>query len=253
MTTETLAAPDDLMTITALADALAQAGDKVDRSTLSRYVNNHGLVVKRQGRSALCSLDQVRRHRLKNYDRELMGGASLGRLDPGAPAPSGEAGSAPGSLTSETPPAQTAAQVEDLDERRREKRAKAIMAELELSRSLGLVVERSEVEAGMAAAVGRFARAAGHSASDATDTFMAELDLPISARPAVKLFFRRFVRDLRESLAAEFRALATELSEGDAAKDADARFDQLSDLARELMPDPLGDRAQPAGQDRSRA
>jgi pyruvate/2-oxoglutarate dehydrogenase complex dihydrolipoamide acyltransferase (E2) component len=228
--------PTDLMSISDLRDALAQAGDEVERSVLSRYVNKHALVRRREGRRALCSFEQVSAHRRRNYDREIMGGAtspaqaSVAEPETAAPAAS--------------PPAEIDA---SLDERRREKRAKAMMAELELARELGLVVERAEVEAGMAAAVGAWARFSAAAVNDAADTLVADLELPPTATPAVRLGMKRFVNTLRGRLAVEFRRIAGELGDGDAAEGADARLDDLIEHAKRLcLQDAKADAAESA-------
>ncbi|EJW12620.1 hypothetical protein A33M_1903 [Rhodovulum sp. PH10] len=72
--------PDDLVSLTEAAARLAAIGDRVDRSTLSRYVSSHAAALGpvRRGRETLVSFDVLREHRAKNI--------RLGDAKPFAPA-----------------------------------------------------------------------------------------------------------------------------------------------------------------------
>ena len=249
MSTDASQNPTDLMSVSELARSLADKGDPVERSTLSRYVNNHGLVRQRRGRSALCSLSEVRAHRQQNGDRVAMGGAALVQSNPAVSASGvADASQSPGlppspvaSATPSTPASPPGELVEpaDLAARRRSREAKAMQDELDLARDLGLVVERAEVEAGVASAIGRFNRSILKDADDAADKTIAELQLPTGQAPALRLQFRRFANSMRAKLAEECTSMAGDIGRDAPCKtEAGERLVALIGYARELMPDP---------------
>lgn len=216
--------PDDLMSVKDLAAKLTEEGDAVERSSLSRYITRHNLSHGKGPRGVtLCSYSRVRNHRRGNPDREEKGGAPIA----GGSAPAAQADGA-GTVD------------RSFDARQRERDANAALKELELARELGLVVERAEVEAGMAAVAGGFVRKSNDAARDAADKLAAELKIPTRDVPATRLAFKRLVTTMRELLAEEFRRLAGELGDGDAVEGSPARLDQLITYARELQAKPAG-------------
>lgn len=230
-----MTSPTDLMSITQLAVALTEAGDAVERSTLSRYVNNHGLVHERRGKSAYCSFAVVKRHRAGNFERELMGGAPVGQPDASSPSSAADV-----AATGDAPPASSpnVVPLEDVNSVRAKKSAQALQEQLKLAEQVGLVVERAEVEAGMAVAIGAFSRAVDRDVDDAADGILADLELPASVRPRLRLALKKFAHRARARLAEECSSLAVSLGQGPAQTDAAKRLSALIEHNRSLMPNP---------------
>lgn len=56
------------------AELLTAAGDKIDRSALSRYCDAHSLKLGKQGREVMVDFETVQKHRADNYTRSVMAG-----------------------------------------------------------------------------------------------------------------------------------------------------------------------------------
>lgn len=64
----------DMVSVTRCAQLLTEAGDRIDRSALSRYCDTHGLKRGQDGKSVLVSFAEVQAHRRDSYSREVMSG-----------------------------------------------------------------------------------------------------------------------------------------------------------------------------------
>ncbi len=114
------------VSITAAAERLTAAGDRVSRSTLSRYIAQHAEALSQRmaGRERLVQFDEVQRHRRENVN---LGGG--GAFEP-----------------SPRPVPATEARYTQADASARERIAKAGLSELELARQLRLTTTVTEVE-----------------------------------------------------------------------------------------------------------
>jgi hypothetical protein len=197
----------DYVSISVCADRLTELGDVVERSSLSRYCDDHGLKLgKKPGvRGVAVDFDQVRRHRAENYTREIMtGGVAVPPADaPAAPDPKPQAPVAP----------QAPAPVADLDPARREKAAKAEKAELELARAKGELAEISDIDAGLADALANLRQLAQTSAKQAATETAAEIGVPPDQIRALTIRFKSFYRDLEAKFIGDMAALTAEARE----------------------------------------
>lgn len=181
----------ELVSISEAARQLAASGDRVDRSTLSRYVQRHAdaLNPKRKGKSTLVSVDALRRHRAENIHLDVEQAAAG------------------------TPP--TAAPVsgdEPASWKQRRDRANAMREEIELERMLGTLCPVSEVQ--------RAGQDTAQIMIASEDLIVREMSEKIARalgvevrvlRPHVKEFGRR----LREAMADALVAQLAELGPGD--------------------------------------
>ncbi|WP_421792771.1 hypothetical protein [Hyphobacterium sp.] len=208
------AQPADLVSLQVCADRLTKSGDEITRSGLSRYVADYPSLVKGKGArgAKLVNFEEVQQHRMANDDRAAKSGKEI-QAKPDAAA-------------------DAAGKIEDLEGRRRERNAKAALAELELADKLGLVVERAEVEAGMAMIAGRTARQSEHEARDVAEQLAVDLKLTAADAAAVRVALKQFARRTREIQSEELKRFAGQLGDGEASEDAVARLERLIEIAR---------------------
>lgn len=217
------------VSLTDAARRLSEAGDKADRSTLSRYCDQHGIEKRRQGRTAFVDLNALRAHRQENYTREVMSGRAVEA--PAQPMPA-SVSTAPAASAAPEP---SAAQIRDLDPARREKAAKAGMAELELAQRLGQLVMISEVDAGMADAVAALRQSANALLRNAAQELVSEIGAPADQVRPVQMAFKRFARRMEVRFIEECAELTGQVREPRSV--ANARLTELAARALELRGD----------------
>lgn len=225
------ASTPEWVSLTDAARRLTEEGDKADRSTLSRYCDQHAIEKRRSGRTAFVDLTELRRHRRENYTREVMSGRPVAPAADLSPAP----------LPARAEPARRAepqrdpAEVRDLDPARREKAAKAGMAELELAERLGQIVLISEVDAGMADGVAALRQSANMLLRNAAQELVSEIGAPADQLRPVQMAFKRFARRMEARFIEECAQLTGQVREPRSA--ANARLMELAARALELRGD----------------
>lgn len=250
---------EDLLSIAKCAERLTRAGDQVTRSSLSRYVKNHGLMRDRKGREALVSFAEVRAHRKANPMRTVMRGEDLNAAPPPGPTP------APAAPLFDAPPPDQAApkapaaaprsqpgldgagegaavvEPQDPDEdggdpkvtpinpRLRREEALARKIEREELEELGRLVPVEEVTAGLADALAAMRQHAKANLRDAAARAAAELGLEASKIPALRRCMQAYHRTVEERFADEMAKL--ERATGEAKSEARARLDRVTAFA----------------------
>lgn len=250
-----IGAGDDacLISITEAARLLSEAGDHIDRSALSRYCDLHDLKRGKRGRSVLVDLEEVRRHRATNYQREVMrgeAGQDLASIESGAglSSPVSEAPASLGLDASDAKPVPVASNkravgrrpgaagpgvVIDADPQRRKRNAEAERAEIDLAERKRNIVSVDEVEAGIADAISvmrqTFAATAGIYAAEA----MPDLGLTAERRRALEAHFKRYARRGEEKYIETISRLGAETRADESA--TRRRLEVLSDHAARLI------------------
>lgn len=179
------------------AELLTAAGDKIDRSALSRYTDRHSLKLPRQGKEQLVDFETVQAHRSENYTREVQSGTPVPVVAAAAqPAP------APGGSMTQ--------QVLQLSEHRE---LKAIQVRRELreeAKEEGLLTEVAEVEAGAADAIVALRTAFAADRGALAETIVARFGLkPEDVRP-MRDILRRYDRKGQEAFAGAMAKLLVE-------------------------------------------
>jgi hypothetical protein len=189
------------------ARILTAEGDRADRTTLSRYCDNHGLEKRRQGRAALIDLNALRVHRRENYTREVMSGRTLEPSGPAQQQAQTTAQPAPAAAdnTLRLPDAQ--------DPARREKAAKAEMAELSLAERQGKLVLITEVDAGMAEAIAEIRSIAMTEARQTAKEMTADLGLTSDQVRVLQVSLKRFARKIESGFITRCAELTGEVRE----------------------------------------
>jgi hypothetical protein len=191
--------PEGLVSITEAAEILSAEGDKIDRSALSRYCDAWSLKRGKRGRAVVVDLDEVRRHRADNYQREVMSGRPLEPVAPksaGGVSPKSPAAVPPaeGAVPSAAAGIPSTAEVVELDPARREKKAKAESAEIALAKEKGLIADAAAVEAGLAEAIIEMRQTFGATAKACAAESLSELGLPADRSRELAAAFRRYAR-----------------------------------------------------------
>ena len=247
--------PSRLVSITEAAEILSKEGDKIDRSSLSRYCDAHGLKRGKRGRSVVVDLDQVRAHRRANYTREVMSGRSLDAAQAqseGAP----EAALSPtaGEGASLPPQSPAVGVVQDVDQdeasadqtvlaldpARRKKTADAERAEIELAKIKGMIADAAEIEAGLADAVAAMRQTFGATAKVFAADAVVELGLGADRARELAVILKRYARQ-GEGRFFDGCAKTAGLVRDERGSTARLRLERLADLARDLRSD-LGGR-----------
>lgn len=210
------AAPIGLVSVVRCAELLTAAGDKIERSALSRYCDVHGLKGARDGRSVLVDFEAVQAHRAANYQREVMaGGVAL----PPAPTPVASA-------AIEAQPAPVA-QIPPRDDPQRGLKAVQLRRELrEEAQEEGRLTETAEVDAGAAEAIVEMRSSFAAVRADLAERMAAELGVPPEKVRTLRAWLKRYDRVGQERFAAR---MARALSEGNESQ-GEAR-DRLMTLA----------------------
>lgn len=187
------------------AELLTAAGDKIDRSALSRYCDTHALKGAKVGREVQVDFEAVRDHRANNYTRSVMSGEAL-TAEPVAEA-------APLPVT----PLTVAAQAEAssgappvrLDEHRQ---LKAIQVRRELREEAaeeGRLADVSEIDAGAAEAIVEMRAAFAEVRANAAEALAAELGIPPEKVRNIRAALKRYDRVGQDRFATRVsRALA---------------------------------------------
>lgn len=222
-------------------DCAARLG--VHPSNVSRYVAKHGIASAREGKERKVDWAQLERHWRANYQRQVMSGgetrapnASSEIADARAAAASSPCAAAayPSEPEREGRAPPTSAPAAELDPARREKSAKAELAELTLAERRAALVSAAEVEAMMADAVGALVEALQIEIPVAADQLLGELRLGDERGPAVRAAMKAMADAARQRFADALGDAAAELAgerEGEAAR---PRFSALVERALAL-------------------
>lgn len=210
------------VSVSRCAELLAQAGDPIDRSALTRYCDRHGLKLGRQGRAAMVDFETVLDHRRANYTREVMSGGSAGA----SPAPS------------VAPPASNITPIPPRDDPARG------LKEIQLRQALreeAIAEERltavAEVDAGAAEAIAVLRAAFAQAGSEQAEQIAADLQLPSEKVRPLRAALRRFARIGQDRFA---QSLATALAAGNETdSEAHARLTRLAAEAVRLRARPM--------------
>lgn len=146
------------VSLTRAAELLTAAGDKVERSTLSRYVAQHAdaLSPGKRGRETVVDFETLKKHRQENV-----------RLDLAAPGP--PAGAAPPLPST---PLQQSAQ-DRSGEAAANLRVQRQLRQIELGKELGLLILKSEAEDAASSAVSALRSAFALALNETADTIAA--------------------------------------------------------------------------------
>lgn len=155
---------------------LTEAGDKIDRSALSRYCDTHALKLGRQGKEVRVDFEAVQAHRAANYTREVMSGAPI----------------AAASVTP-IPPADDPARELKRLQVRRELRDEAA--------SEGQLTSVAEVDAGAAEAIVEMRAAFAAERANAAERLAAELGAPPEKVRLIRAHLKRYDRAGQERFA----------------------------------------------------
>ncbi|MDP1738903.1 MAG: hypothetical protein Q8L23_15860 [Caulobacter sp.] len=193
------------VSISKCAELLTAAGDRIDRSALSRYCDAHGLKLAKEGKSVPVDFEAVRAHRSENLQRELMSGQPV-------PAP------APLQLVQAQAAPSANAVIASMPEHR-ELKAIAVRRELrDEAREEGLLTEVAEAEAGAAEAIVEMRTAFAAIRGGTAETMVARLGLkPEHVRP-IRDMLKQYDRAGQGRFAQAMARLLTEGNEetGDA-------------------------------------
>jgi len=132
----------------------------------------------------------------------------------------------------------------------RQKAAQADLAELNLARQLGELVDRGAVEAAFVEAAARMNDAAKGAITSEADKLLAELHLPAENMLVVRASFETLRREMLERFANVFAAAAAQFNAAapEAVADVAARLKTLAELSDRLR---LGPRASARGRARA--
>lgn len=200
-----------LVSISRCAELLAQAGDVIDRSALSRYCDQHNLKRERAGRQTLVDFEEVRAHRAASYTREVMSGRAVAPTEP--------------HLATVTP----------IDPAKRRAAAQAQKEELDLAERLGELTAIAEVDAGAAQAITDLRSAFQSVLHDQSEQLAAELALPPERIRQLRAGLTRFARVGQQRFAAALAGSLAAANEPSSA--AHARLIHLAAIAARLRAD----------------
>lgn len=197
------------VSIAECARLLTAAGDKIDRSALSRYCDTHGLKTA-QG----VEFAAVQAHRAGNYQREVMAGGQQLPLAPVAPAPS------------------TSAVIQSMPEHRQLKAVALRQALREEAEEEGRLTPTDQVDAGAAEAIVEMRAAFAAVRADFAERVAAELQLPPDKVRALRAALKRFERVGQERFA---KRIGQALRSGNETEgEALARLQSLTWIANRL-------------------
>ncbi len=201
-----------VVSVARCAELLTAAGDKIDRSALSRYCDTHGLKLGKNGREVQVDFQAVKLHRAENYTREVMSGAALGA---GASVPVVEAqptleiGPVPKATPLARPSLSPTETVVQMAEHRGLKAVQLRTALREEAKEEGLLTVIAEVDAGVAEAIVEMRAAFAHANEECAERLAAELALAPEKVRLLRAAFKRFARIGQERFATRVgRALA---------------------------------------------
>lgn len=166
------------VSISKCAVLLTAAGDRIDRSALSRYCDAHGLKLAQLGKAVLVDFASVRAHRAENLQREVMSGQAV-----------------PSPQAAPVLAAASANQVVSSMPEHRELKAVALRHALrEEAKEEGLLTETAEAEAGAAEAIVQMRSAFAAERTVLAEKMVARLGLkPEHVRP-IRDFLRQYDR-----------------------------------------------------------
>lgn len=168
-----------VVSIAECAKLLTEAGDKIDRSALSRYCDTHGLKLEKVGKAQPVDFEAVKAHRAGNYQREVMSGQQL----PLAPAPAPVA-----------PAPSVNAIVASMEEHRGLKAVKLRRELREEAEEEGRLTPTDQVDAGAAEAIVEMRAAFAAVRADHAERLAAELQLPPEKVRILRAGLKRYER-----------------------------------------------------------
>jgi len=191
-----------VVSVARCAELLTAAGDKIDRSALSRYCDTHGLKLGKVGREVQVDFNVVKAHRASNYTREVMSGAALNAAPEAEPPPvqAEMAMIAP----SPAPAARAQSPTEQIANMAEHRGLKAVQLRNALrdeAKAEGLLTIVAEVEAGLAEAIVEMRSAFAHANEDHAELIAAELALPPEKVRTLRAALKRFARVGQERFA----------------------------------------------------
>lgn len=175
--------PVGRVSISRCALLLAEAGDRIDRSALSRYCDAHKLKLPKVGREVLVDFEVVQAHRRDNYQREVQSGHAI----PATAPPS---------------PSRPAADVQTLDAHRQLKSVELRRKLREEAEEEGRLTAVAEVDAGAADAVVEMRAAFAAARPDLAERLAAELGLAPDKVRILRAGLKRYDRVGQERFAA---------------------------------------------------
>ena len=178
--------PVGRVSISRCAQLLGEAGDRIDRSALSRYCDAHKLKLPKVGREVLVDFEIVQAHRRDNYQREVQSGHAI----PVAAVPARPAASRP------------SGDVQTLDAHRQLKSVELRRKLREEAEEEGRLTAVAEVDAGAADAVVEMRAAFAAARPDLAERLAAELGLAPDKVRILRAGLKRYDRVGQERFAA---------------------------------------------------
>lgn len=217
-----------LVSLARCAELLTLAGDKIDRSALSRYCDTHALKGPKVGREVHVDFEAVRAHRVANYQRQVMAG---GRELPATAVATLALPMAPAAVAEPEPapvqPVATVAQIPARDDPARQ------LKELELRRRQreealeeGHLTDVAEVDAGLAESVVTMRAAFAEVRADFAEALAAQLGLPPEKVRVLRAGLKRYDRVGQERFADRLAKVLQDANE--TGSEAEARLTQLA-------------------------
>jgi hypothetical protein len=203
------------VSVTRCAALLTEAGDKIDRSALSRYCDTHGLKLPKVGKEVLVDFEAVQAHRSANYTRQVMsGGVEVPEAT--SPAPAAAAQVVP--IPTAADPARELKQLQ----LRREQREEALAE--------GNLTTVAEVDAGAAEAIVEMRAAFAAARATEAEKLAAELGVPPEKVRIIRAGLKRYDRVGQDRFATRIAKALAEGNEG-----AGPALDRLNALAAHAL------------------
>lgn len=203
--------PAEPVDVATAARLFEQAGVKVDRSNLSRFIDSREFPCVLAGRRKLVDPKALFDFYTEDFSRQVMSGQGT------------------------APPPETPGQTETArrsDPKREETELKVAERRLNLNERLRQLIPAVEVDAAVAEAMADMKSAAAQTRADFADALLAELGLPATKLAPLRQGLKRYANALFENFAARAATAAAAINEP--ASDARARFDELVAFAEEL-------------------
>lgn len=162
------------------AALLSEAGDKIDRSALSRYCDTHALKLGKVGKEVIVDFEAVQAHRAANYTREVMSGGVTIQA-PQSPAAA--------------PPSATVTQIPAADDPSRELKRIQVRREMrDEAQAEGALTTVAEVDAGVAEAIVEMRSAFAAARASEAERLAAELGVPPEKVRVLRAGLKRYDR-----------------------------------------------------------
>lgn len=216
-------APHGLVSLARCAELLTQAGDRIERSALSRYCDTHNLKGPKVGREVHVDFEAVQAHRRENYQRQVMTGGK--EIAPGEHArpvqpASGEQGDLAPLAASSQPPSASVTPIPLANDPARELKSMELRRrQREEALEEGRLTDVAEVDAGLADAVVILRAAFAEVRADTAEALAAQLGVPPEKVRALRAGLKRYDRVGQERFAARLAKVLQDANEpGNAAQ-----------------------------------